>query len=406
MTNDLSNVEQALQQGDPETALSLATQALAGRPDWPRAHMLAANAAGQLGKVEVAVEHLAFCRGTLEKMPDNLQAHLAIANLYTMIGGFEAALDILKPLPRRVGMSLDLLDAIAINLHQAGRFSEAVIFYKKMIELEPSNLNLYNNICAAYLAGGQPAEAVKFADTWLNLVPGNTEAISFRAVALEESGQRDAAAELMNFDRYVQAGVVEAPAGYSSMESFNSALEEAILSHQDLKTPPLDSPHYHDPDLKITDQILGPKDGPIADLEQVIRQQIDAYYASLTTPQDHPFVAARPEAYDLVAWAAVLDKQGNQDAHIHFDGHLSGCYYVRIPDEVSSEANGQDGVVAGGFEVGRPPPEFMCKREHRHRVIKPVEGAMVLFPSYMYHQTVPFQSNERRICVAFDAMPR
>ncbi|MEM1201196.1 MAG: putative 2OG-Fe(II) oxygenase, partial [Pseudomonadota bacterium] len=109
---------------------------------------------------------------------------------------------------------------------------------------------------------------------------------------------------------------------------------------------------------------------------------------------------------DLVAWAAVLDKQGNQDAHIHFDGHLSGCYYVRIPDEVSDEANGEEGTVAGGFEVGRPPPEFFCQREHRHKVVKPHEGLMVLFPSYMYHQTIPFKSTERRICVAFDAMPR
>ncbi len=406
MTDDISSVEQALQQGDPETALSLATEALAARPDWPRAHMLAAEAAGQLGKPEVAIEHLSFCRKVLERMPNNLEAHLNIANLYTKIGGFEGALHVLEPLPRRIGMSLDLMDAIAVNLHYAGRFKEAVIFYRKMIEIEPENLNLYNNICAAYLAGGDPGEAVKYADKWLAQVPGNTEAISFRAVALEEGGETAAAAELMNFERFVQTDVLAPPAGYSTMEAFNSALEEAVLNHENLKTPPLNTPHYHDPNLKITPQILGPKDGPIADLEQVIRQQIDAYYANLTAPQNHPFVAARPQNYDLVAWAAVLEKQGNQDAHIHFDGHLSGCYYVRIPDEVSAEGNGQEGAVAGGFEVGRPPPEFQCKRKHRHRVIKPLEGMMVLFPSYMYHQTVPFQSNERRISIAFDAMPR
>ena len=103
---------------------------------------------------------------------------------------------------------------------------------------------------------------------------------------------------------------------------------------------------------------------------------------------------------------AVASYTGNQDAHIHFDGHLSGCYYVRIPDEVSASDNGEDGTVAGGFEVGRPPPEFGCRRKHRHRVIKPQEGMIVLFPSYMYHQTIPFQSEQRRICVAFDVMPR
>ncbi|MCP5081486.1 MAG: tetratricopeptide repeat protein [Alphaproteobacteria bacterium] len=406
MSNDLSKVEQALNQGNAELALSLAANAIKGRPNWPRAHMLAASAAGQLGDFDRAKHHLGYCRTTLEQMPNNLNAHLTIANLYTAIGAFDGALEILEPLPARLGEHPDLLDALAINLHQAARFSEAVDYYKRMLDQEPGNINLYNNICAALLAGGDPQQAVIFADKWLALVPGSTEALSFRAVALEEGGETDAASELMNFERFVQADVVETPPGYDSMDAFNAALEQAVLSHQDLKTPPLDSPHYHDPDLKITDQILGPKEGPIADLEAVIRQRIEAYYANLGSPQDHAFVEARPQNYDLVAWAAVLDKQGNQDAHIHFDGHLSGCYYVRIPEEVSGEANGEDGTVAGGFEVGRPPPEFFCKREHRHKVVKPMEGMMVLFPSYMYHQTIPFKSTERRICVAFDAMPR
>lgn len=406
MTFDLSSVEQALKQGNLESALDLANQALAERPEWPRAHMLAASAAGQLGQLELAVKHLAFCQATLQHMPDNLPAHLTIANLYTMIGAFDAALHILEPLHARMGDHPDLLDALAVNMHQAARFDEAVGYYKKMLAQEPGNLNLYNNICAALLAGGDAREAATFADRWLALVPGNTEAISFKAVALEEAGDLEAAAALMNFDQFVQADLVETPDGYSSMDAFNSALEDAVLAHQDLKTPPIDSPHYHDPNLKITDQILGPKDGPIADLEKLIRRKVDAYYDALSTPKDHLFVASRPKNYDLVAWAAVLDKQGNQDAHIHFEGHLSGCYYVRIPEEISDQSNGQDGVVAGGFEVGSPPPEFLCKREHRHRVVKPNEGMMVLFPSYMYHQTIPFKSTERRICVAFDAMPR
>ncbi|MEM8687155.1 MAG: putative 2OG-Fe(II) oxygenase [Pseudomonadota bacterium] len=406
MSNELAPIQQALAQGDPALALEGAKKALADRPNWPRAHMLAANAAGQLGLMEEAKTHLTFCRETLKQMPGNLDAHRTIAKLHTMIGDFDGALALLAPFAKSHGQNLDLLDALAVNLHQAARFSEAVTYYKRMLAHEPHNLNLFNNICAALLAGGDAQSAIAYAQRWLKLVPGNTEALSFKAVALEEAGELERATELMNFERFVQAHDVSTPPGYDSMATFNDALEEAVLTHEDLKTPPEDSPHYHDPDLKITDQILGPSDGPIAALEAAIRQHINAYYAELDAQADHPFAAARPAHYDLVAWAAVLDKQGNQDAHIHFDGHLSGCYYVRIPDEVSDQANGEEGTVAGGFEVGRPPPEFLCKREHRHKVVKPHEGMMVLFPSYMYHQTIPFKSSERRICVAFDAMPR
>ena len=32
-------------------------------------------------------------------------------------------------------------------------------------------------------------------------------------------------------------------------------------------------------------------------------------------------------------------------------------------------------------------------------------GDMVLFPSYLYHRTLPFESDAERICVAFDVIP-
>ena len=40
------------------------------------------------------------------------------------------------------------------------------------------------------------------------------------------------------------------------------------------------------------------------------------------------------------------------------------------------------------------------------RLIKPVEGLMVLFPSYFYHRTLPFESDEVRISIAFDVLAR
>jgi hypothetical protein len=30
---------------------------------------------------------------------------------------------------------------------------------------------------------------------------------------------------------------------------------------------------------------------------------------------------------------------------------------------------------------------------------------MILFPSYFYHRTIPFEASETRISIAFDAMP-
>jgi hypothetical protein len=37
-------------------------------------------------------------------------------------------------------------------------------------------------------------------------------------------------------------------------------------------------------------------------------------------------------------------------------------------------------------------------------LIRPEEGLMVLFPSYFYHGTVPLESDEVRISIAFDVI--
>ena len=30
---------------------------------------------------------------------------------------------------------------------------------------------------------------------------------------------------------------------------------------------------------------------------------------------------------------------------------------------------------------------------------------MVLFPSHFWHHTIPFESVDKRVCIAFDALP-
>jgi hypothetical protein len=39
------------------------------------------------------------------------------------------------------------------------------------------------------------------------------------------------------------------------------------------------------------------------------------------------------------------------------------------------------------------------------RAIQPVTGRLVLFPSYMWHGTVPFHDKSARTTIAFDVVP-
>jgi len=106
-----------------------------------------------------------------------------------------------------------------------------------------------------------------------------------------------------------------------------------------------------------------------------------------------------PARWRLASWAVVLDAQGHQGPHFHPDGYVSGVYYAKLP------ATMRPGDDAGCIEFGRTADHIGGTREPLVEVRRPEEGLMFLFPSYLYHRTLPFEGAEPRICVAFDVLP-
>jgi hypothetical protein len=77
---------------------------------------------------------------------------------------------------------------------------------------------------------------------------------------------------------------------------------------------------------------------------------------------------------------------------------MSSAYYASLPPEVAG-GGGQGqlafGVPDAGLKVDLPP----------RRLVQPREGLLVLFPSYLWHGTTPFESADPRMTVAFDMLP-
>jgi hypothetical protein len=61
---------------------------------------------------------------------------------------------------------------------------------------------------------------------------------------------------------------------------------------------------------------------------------------------------------------------------------------------------------AGAIEFGRPPDDLEFSLEPPVRLVRPKEGLLVLFPSYLFHRTLPFESDQKRISIAFDVIPQ
>ncbi len=99
------------------------------------------------------------------------------------------------------------------------------------------------------------------------------------------------------------------------------------------------------------------------------------------------------------SWSVRLRKSGHHANHVHPRGWISSACYIELPD-VMGDARSDEGILTFGEPSIATTPAL--KAEYS---VRPVVGMLVLFPSYFWHGTVPFASDQPRLTVAFDAVP-
>lgn len=137
------------------------------------------------------------------------------------------------------------------------------------------------------------------------------------------------------------------------------------------------------------------------DLLQLLFKQLQkqvAHYVQRHSISDpaHPLYteAAKPPKING-AWSVRTTKQGYHASHLHPAGKVSSACYITVPPFT-------DQTDEGYLELGRPPADLNMELGPL-KTVKPVDGELVLFPSFLYHGTVPFHSSGERMVVAFDA---
>jgi tetratricopeptide (TPR) repeat protein len=279
------------------------------------------------------------------------------------------------------------------------RFDEAAEAYEKALSFAPGDSSIWSNYARACLHLGEWEKSLQAANRSLTHSPGNTGALAIKSAALLELGRDEELAGLVDFDRLIENKDLTAPQDYADLKSFNEALCEHCLAHPSLVYEPSQNTtmkgHQTGNLSKDEDQ------GPVVHLLEMIGEAVRDYQKSRPTDASHPFLARQPARWDYDIWATILGSQGHQAPHIHRSGWLSGCYYARIPDVITADAKDR----AGWIEFGRPQAYPGAAAEPRVRACQPYEGMVVLFPSYFYHRTIPFESDDKRISIAFDILP-
>jgi Flp pilus assembly protein TadD len=333
----------------------------------------------------------------LEIDPQNAQAHNCLGvelidqgDIATAETAFRKAIDCDSSL---VSAHVNLAEAMS----KSGRHADARACYQKAMSLAPDDADIYGDYFLGLMREGDQEAALSMCDTILEKFPGNVDALAFKGAVLHELGRTSEATVLFDFDRFLRSHLIEVPDSYADLSALNGALGEHVLNHPTLvQSSRQNATRFGG----HTGDLLSEPKGPMADFEIFINKAVKDYINQLPGEAAHPFLASVPSQWSLTVWAVVIGDKGHQISHIHPSAWLSGVYYASVPDDICAD----DDTFAGWIEFGRPDDEIKITREPLVERIQPKSGLCAFFPSYFYHNTVPYTGSGTRISIAFDVV--
>jgi tetratricopeptide (TPR) repeat protein len=364
-------------------AVELARSALDGAPDNPSLHLILARALAGAGKPGEAAAGL---RQALSRLPDHEPLYEELAHALARQGEVEAALDCAR------GRDSPWAPVFAFKLLvRQGRGAEARELEPAVAAESPADADLLN--MRAKRARGDAEELLRLCDEVLAHEPGAAHAIHHKTVALAQLGRGREAAALMGLDRLLSIAPLPAPSGFGGEEEFREAVRDEIIANPSLHSDP--AGHATRSGLRTgTFPAAGDRAAPA--LVAAIRAAVEAFAEALTG--DHPFVQARPSRATLTAWALLFRGAGHQLPHHHPGCWLTGVYYVSAGYDLPRPDAPRPGMIRIGMLpdwAGVEPPWPVIE-------VEPVPGTLLLFPSFVPHETVPPGDGAERISVAFD----
>ena len=184
------------------------------------------------------------------------------------------------------------------------------------------------------------------------------------------------------FDPEVQIGIVELYSGLDK-EKFLTELVDTVKKTESLIWNRAGKPTRHG--LQSHEILNGSESSAVQDLCKRLREAAGEYIKN--KPLLQKIRNQKKGNIELSGWSVVLKKSGHQKRHIHPESIVSGVIYIQLPKESADENKKEGNLVF--------PSNNM-------KMVTPKEGMAVLFPSYLPHETVPINSDEERICIAFN----
>lgn len=276
--------------------------------------------------------------------------------------------------------------------------ARALSLAERAIRALPDNTSARGLLAAAQLGVGDAQAALGNCDAVLTQTPDDQYLIALQTTALRLLGD-ERYAQMCDYRNLILPLPIEPPAPWSDLATFLADLTTSLN-------------RLHDPNghallfqslrhgTETTRDLTRSADAAIRGLFQAFAAPITQYLEHIGHGAD-PLRRRNNDTWRFNgSWSVRLRNRGFHMSHVHPRGWISSAFYVELPD-LMTEARTDEGVLAFGKPGILTAPALEAEYS-----VRPVPGMLVLFPSYFWHGTVPFQSPQPRLTVAFDAVPQ
>ncbi len=276
-----------------------------------------------------------------------------------------------------------------------GSEESALIAARTATTLDDSNDAAWESLIISELMSGNPHQAKELvaplrernplAQNWIAYAE---DAARMLEHACKTSSETD--------DLLIQSHEIPVPRGFNSLDDFNEAFTAYLTSQHTLHRRPLEQSLRGG--TQTTRSLLADESDIVRAYIEALDKPIRDYLSTIGASENHPTSSRNRGNYSFSGmWSVRLKDQGYHESHIHPEGWISSAYYVKVPEY-------DDASKKGWIYFGKPPFRTSPEIEPL-RWIKPKAGLLVLFPSFMWHGTVPIESSDERITAPFDLIP-
>lgn len=273
----------------------------------------------------------------------------------------------------------------------------ALALAERAMRTQPNNHTARKLLCGAYLGIGDGARALTECATLLQATPDDQYLIAMQTTALRLLN--DPRYELFcDYDKMVLSTVIETPAPWPDLGSFLTELSAHLVA--------LHNPHGHRVlyqslrrGTETTQDLSRSRDPVIQALFHAFAAPIARYREHIGQGEDALRRRNRGATQFNGSWSVRLHCDGYHRSHVHPRGWISSACYIQLPDCMTA-GHTAEGTLSFGAPGMLTTPSLPAELS-----VRPEVGLLVLFPSYFWHGTLPFHSEQPRLTVAFDAVP-